>query len=83
MITYETLNRYTIKRLKQEISKENIKKYSHMTKDSIIKLMLKNSDKFEHLKINKEQDNLLKSINEKNKKLRKAKNEIKKLMKKK
>jgi hypothetical protein len=45
----DLLNRYTLKVLKKEISKNNIKGYSKMRKKDVIDLMLKNKSKFSHL----------------------------------
>lgn len=46
------LNTYTVKNLKNEIAKTNIKGYSKMTKSEIIEIMMKYEYKFHHLKSN-------------------------------
>ena len=43
------LNRYTLKVLKKEISKNNIKNYSKLRKKELIDLIIKNKSKFTHL----------------------------------
>ena len=49
-MTFEIFNSHTMKYLKSEISKTNIKNYSKMNKGSLIELMLINIDRFEHIK---------------------------------
>ena len=44
------LESHTVTDLKKEISKTNIKGYSKMKKDDVIKLMLKNKERFNHIK---------------------------------
>jgi len=46
----EILESYSSTELKKEISKTNIKGYSKMKKSEIVNLMLKNKDRFSHLK---------------------------------
>ena len=46
----EILNSHPVSNLKFEISKTNIKGYSKMKKGELIKLMLKNKDRFKHIK---------------------------------
>tara|TARA_R110001606_G_C15150340_1_gene625655 strand:- start:283 stop:591 length:309 start_codon:yes stop_codon:yes gene_type:complete len=48
------LNSHPVAVLKQEISKTNIKGYSKMRKAEVVELMLKNKDKFGHIKFNEE-----------------------------
>ena len=43
------LHRYTLKVLKKEISKKNIKGYSKLRKKELIDLIMKNKSKFTHL----------------------------------
>jgi len=52
MTTKEILNSHSISTLKKEISKTNIKGYSTMKKNEIINLMLKNKERFSHIKMN-------------------------------
>ena len=47
----DILNSHPVAILKQEISKTNIKGYSRMRKAEIVKLMLKNKDKFSYIKM--------------------------------
>ena len=44
------LKTHSVTDLKKEISKTNIKGYSKMKKDEVIKLMLKNQERFKHIK---------------------------------
>jgi hypothetical protein len=51
------LKSHKVADLKKEISKTNIKGYSKLKKDDIIKLMLENKERFNHIKkkvVNKE-----------------------------
>ena len=52
MTTKEILNSHSISTLKKEISKTIIKGYSTMKKNEIINLMLKNKERFSHIKMN-------------------------------
>lgn len=45
----EDLNSLTLKVLRGEVSKTNIKRYSHLKKAELIKLMVQNQEKFQHL----------------------------------
>jgi len=45
----EDLRSLTVARLKKEVAAANIKGYSKMKKDELIKLMVKNAEKFQHL----------------------------------
>jgi hypothetical protein len=47
----DILNSHPVAILKQEISKTNIKGYSKMKKAEVIKLMMKNKDKFSYIKM--------------------------------
>jgi len=51
MITKDILNSHPVSILKKEISKTNIKGYSKMKKAEVINLMLKNSKRFNHIKM--------------------------------
>ena len=51
MPTAEILNSHPLSTLKKEISKTNIKGYSKMKKPELVKLMLKNKEKFHHIKM--------------------------------
>ncbi len=48
------LKSHPVSNLKFEISKSNIKGYSKMKKAQIVELMLKNKEKFKHIKYNQE-----------------------------
>jgi len=50
MLTKEILDSHPLKTLKSEISKQNIKGYSNMKRPELTALMLKNKDKFSHIK---------------------------------
>jgi len=50
MLTIDILNSHPVKVLKKEISKTNIKGYSKLRKNEIIELMLKNKERFNHIK---------------------------------
>ena len=50
MLTSDILNSHPVKTLKSEISKTNIKGYSKLRKNEIIELMLKNKERFNHIK---------------------------------
>ena len=50
MITREILNSHTVSTLRKEISKSNIKGYSKMTKAQVVDVMMKNKEKFSHIK---------------------------------
>ena len=50
MPTREILNSHTAPTLRKEISKTNIKGYSKMTKPELIDIMMKNSERFQHIK---------------------------------
>ena len=54
MVTAEILNSHTVKTLRSEISKQNIKGYSKtgVKKPQLIALMLKNKERFMHIKMN-------------------------------
>ena len=54
MVTAEILNSHTVKTLRSEISKQNIKGYSKtgVKKPELIALMLKNKERFMHIKMN-------------------------------
>jgi hypothetical protein len=47
----DILNSHSVSTLKKEISKTNIKGYSKMKKNEIVNLMLKNKDRFTHIKM--------------------------------
>jgi len=49
MLSENGLDRYTLKKLKFEISKQNIKGYSNLKKDDLIKLIMKYKERFQHL----------------------------------
>ena len=49
----EILNSHQVSTLKKEISKTNIKGYSKMKKNELVTIMLINSDRFKHIKMNK------------------------------
>lgn len=49
-LTREILNSHPISTLKKEISKTNIKGYSKMKKDEVVELMMKNKERFGHIK---------------------------------
>ena len=49
MITKEQLNTHTLKKLKQEISKTNLKGYSKLKKKELIALMMTEAANFNHL----------------------------------
>ena len=51
MITREILNSHPVTTLRKEISKTNIKGYSKMTKPQVVELMMKNKDRFSHIKM--------------------------------
>ena len=46
----DVLSKMKVAELKKEVSKTNIKGYSKMKKSELIDLMVKNKDKFSHLK---------------------------------
>jgi len=50
-LTREILKSHPISTLKKEISKTNIKGYSKMKKDEIVELMMKNKERFGHIKM--------------------------------
>lgn len=50
-LTKEILNSHPISTLKKEISKTNIKGYSKMKKDEIVELMMKNKERFGHIRM--------------------------------
>ncbi len=50
-LTREILNSHPISTLKKEISKTNIKGYSKMKKDEVVELMMKNKERFGHIKM--------------------------------
>ena len=50
MVTAEILNSHSVATLKKEISKTNVKGYSKMKKPDVVALMLKNKDRFSHIK---------------------------------
>jgi ribosomal protein L12E/L44/L45/RPP1/RPP2 len=50
MITREILNSHPVTALRKEISKTNIKGYSKMTKAQVVDVMMKNKEKFSHIK---------------------------------
>jgi len=50
----DILNSHPVAVLKQEISKTNIKGYSKMRKAEVVELMIKNKDKFSHIKFNED-----------------------------
>ena len=52
MPTKEILNSHSISTLKKEISKTNIKGYSKLKKSEVVDLMLKNKERFRHIKMN-------------------------------
>jgi hypothetical protein len=52
MPSREILNSHPISTLKKEISKTNIKGYSKMKKSEVVNLMLKNKERFGHIKMN-------------------------------
>jgi len=49
MVTADILNTHSLKTLRSEISKTNIKGYSKMKKAEVVELMLKNKDRFMHI----------------------------------
>ncbi len=51
MVTQEILNSHPVSVLKKEISKTNVKGYSKMKKGEVVELMLKNKDRFSHIKM--------------------------------
>ena len=51
MPSREELESHPVTTLKKEISKTNIKGYSKMKKPEIVELMLKNKDRFHHIKM--------------------------------
>ena len=53
----DILNSHSVSTLKKEISKTNIKGYSKMKKNEIVNLMLKNKDRFTHIKMNDKKSN--------------------------
>jgi hypothetical protein len=55
MLTKEILDSHPLKTLKSEISKQNIKGYSNMKRPELTDLMLKNKDKFDHIKMKEKQ----------------------------
>ena len=91
-VTKEILNSHPATTLKKEIAKTNIKGYSKMKKAELVDLMMKNKEKFGHIrkkgeasapasepkpkKTNEERDKRIKEIEE-NQKKRKAKKEEK------
>ena len=50
MLNKEILNSHAVSVLKKEISKTNVKGYSKMNKKEVVELMLKNKDRFSHIK---------------------------------
>ena len=50
MLTKEILDSHPLKVLKKEIAKQNIKGYSNMKRSELTDLMLKNKEKFGHIK---------------------------------
>ena len=48
----DILNSHSVATLKKEISKTNIKGYSKLNKAQVVELMLKNKDRFKHIKMN-------------------------------
>ena len=50
MVTREILNSHPITNLKKEISKTNIRGYSKMTKAQLVDVMMKNKERFGHIK---------------------------------
>ena len=50
----EILKSHPVKNLRMEIAKTNIKGYSKLKKAEVVKLMLKNKEKFKHIKYNEE-----------------------------
>ena len=70
----EILKSHPVSNLKFEISKTNIKGYSKMKKGELIKLMLKNKDRFKHIKFN--QDKKEREDEKKMKKNEKIKREL-------
>ena len=50
MTTEKILNSYTIRQLKKEISKTNIKGYSKMKRAELHAIIMKNKERFSHLK---------------------------------
>ena len=51
MPSREELESHAVTTLKKEISKTNIKGYSKMKKPEVVELMLKNKDRFHHIKM--------------------------------
>ena len=49
-ITREILNSHPVSTLKKEVAKTNIKGYSKMKKAEVVELMMKNKDKFGHIR---------------------------------
>ena len=58
MPTIDILNSHPVSYLKREISKTNIKGYSKMKKNEIVELMMKNKDRFHHIKKREKSDSL-------------------------
>jgi len=50
MLTKEILNSHPATTLKKEISKTNIKGYSKLKKGELVELMMKNKERFSHIK---------------------------------
>jgi len=50
-LTRDILNSHPITTLKKEISKTNIKGYSKMKKNEVVELMMKNKERFGHIKM--------------------------------
>jgi len=46
-------NSHSVKTLKKEISKTNIKGYSKLNKNELVNLMMKHKDRFSHIEMNK------------------------------
>ena len=51
MLSREILNSHTVPTLRQEISKTNFKGFYKMTKPQLVDLMMKNKEKFDHIKM--------------------------------
>jgi hypothetical protein len=50
MVTRDILNSHSVSTLKKEISKTNVKGYSKMKKAEVVDLMMKNKERFAHIK---------------------------------
>jgi len=51
MTTVDILNSHPVTHLRREIGKTNLKGYSKMSKAEVVALMMKNSDRFNHIEM--------------------------------